>query len=289
MLPPLARRLAACASAAAATPEARLTLQPGGIAGAVAVTLSRPERKNALGKDLVGTLERLLDDAAALSPADARVLVLHSDVPGVFCAGADLKERRGMRADEVRAAVGRLRALTDAVDRLPMPTIAALDGAALGGGLELALACDVRVAGPGAIAALPEVRLGIVPGAGGTQRLSRAVGYARACELTFTARRVCWREGFKLGLFAAKADGDDGGAFPAFARALDMAREVAQGAPVALRAAKAATRAGALDGLSLPEGLEAEGRAYDRVLHTADRVEALRAFAEKRPPVFTGE
>eukprot|EP00237_Pycnococcus_provasolii_P002045 CAMPEP_0119201276 /NCGR_PEP_ID=MMETSP1316-20130426/28610_1 /TAXON_ID=41880 /ORGANISM="Pycnococcus provasolii, Strain RCC2336" /LENGTH=338 /DNA_ID=CAMNT_0007197379 /DNA_START=128 /DNA_END=1144 /DNA_ORIENTATION=+ len=268
-----------------AAPEARLIQTS--VEHVVAITLSRPQKKNALGNKLVSQLEAIVKQATEMPQQEARVLILHSDVPGVFCAGADLKERKGMSIDDVREFVSRLRALTDAIDSLPMPTIAALDGVALGGGLEMALACDLRVAGPEAKVALPEVRLGIIPGAGGTQRLSRVVGYSRACDLTFSGRRVNANEGVSMGLFSECAE-QDASVFPAYERALKMASDIAQGAPLALRAAKRAIRAsGGVHG-KVCDGMAAEADAYELVLHSSDRVEALEAFAEKRKPTFEG-
>lgn len=175
-----------------------------------------------------------------------------------------------------------------------MPTIAVVDGYALGGGAELALAADLRVVGPDAVFAFPETRLGIIPGAGGTQRLPRLVGAARAKELVFTARRVGAGEAVAIGLaevaaLAARgaADASTPRVSAADARALALARDIAQAAPLALRAAKAAVGGGADVGIAA--GLRLEAACYAALIPTADRAEGLCAFAERRRPVFTGE
>jgi len=205
-------------------------------------------------------------------------------VPRVFCAGADLRERAQLGGDAARvaAAVAAIRDCFSLVARLPCPTVAAVEGAALGGGLELALACDMRVAGRDAAFGLPEVGLGIIPGAGGTQRLARAVGASRAKELVFSARRLGAEEAERWGLVTRLV-----GAGEAHAAAHALAAAVAANGPVAVRAAKQAVDEGA----QLPDleaALAAEQRAYSRVIGTRDREEGLRAFAEKRPPVFSG-
>jgi enoyl-CoA hydratase/carnithine racemase len=168
--------------------------------------------------------------ARAAGDRALRCVVVTGAGDKAFCAGADLKERARMSADEVHAFHRGLRGALRAIEGVPQPVIAALNGAALGGGLELALACDLRVAAETAQVGLPEVSLGIIPGAGGTQRLARLVGVARAKDLVLTARRI-----------------------------------------------------------GAAEALDLENRMYQDCLGTKDRVEALRAFAEKRPPVFTGE
>ncbi len=246
--------------------------------GLVLLGLDRPGAKNALGRQLLGELEAALE--ALKGDATARVVVLHSRVEGVFCAGADLKERASMSQEEASAFVGRLRGAFTALERLPMPVIAAVEGAALGGGLELALACDLRVLGLAAKVGLPEVSLAIIPGAGGTQRLPRLVGRAKAKELIFTARRLGAREALDYGIADRVTEG-------ALAGALALAREILPHGPVALRAAKEAIDRG-LDA-DRDRGLAIEGECYARVIPTRDRLEGLAAFREKRPPVYRGE
>ncbi|HEY1100087.1 MAG TPA: enoyl-CoA hydratase-related protein, partial [Myxococcota bacterium] len=198
-----------------------------------------------------------------------------------FCAGADLKERKGMSPTEVRAFLRRIKGIMDLVERVPMPTIAAIEGVAFGGGCELALACDMRVLGKGATIGLTECALGIIPGAGGTQRLPRLIGPAKAKELIFTARKLDADAALAVGLANHVVAAGN-----ALARALELANEIAGTAPIAVEAAKAAIDGGLSTGIS--EGLLLEARAYEVTLYTEDRKEALAAFAEKRKPVFHG-
>jgi enoyl-CoA hydratase/carnithine racemase len=169
-----------------------------------------------------------------------------------------------------------------ALDLLDRPVIAALNGAALGGGLELALACDLRVAAPGVLLGLPEVALGIIPGAGGTQRLPRVVGLTRATEMVLLSQKLTAEEALRIGLVnRVSAPGEE-----VLACALELARPFGEGAPLALASALEALRAA--DELPLVEGLAQERACYERVLASADRKEALEAFAAKRKPVFQG-
>jgi enoyl-CoA hydratase/carnithine racemase len=165
------------------------------------------------------------------------------------------------------------------LDRFPRPVIAAINGAALGGGLELALACDLRVMAAAASLALPETTLGVIPGAGGTQRLPRLIGEARAKELILLGRRVFAAEALALGMVHRTAD-------DALAAARELARELAQGAPIAQRAALRAIDGGR--DLALAQALAFERECYEATLASEDRREALLAFAEKRKPRFEG-
>jgi enoyl-CoA hydratase/carnithine racemase len=199
-----------------------------------------------------------------------------------FCAGADLKERASMSAEDVHAFHRALRDALRGIETAPQVFIAALNGVALGGGFELALACDLRVAAEHAEVGLPEVGLGIIPGGGGTQRLARAIGVARAKDLVLTARRIGAGEALSWGLLSRVA--------PARGlrdAALELAALVARNAPVSLRQAKRAIDDGFH--LALEDALDLENAFYQACLSTKDREEALRAFAEKRKPVFTGE
>ncbi len=249
--------------------------------GAIEVwTIEGEVRRNSITMALLSTLNAQL--ARAAGDRALRCVVVTGAGEKAFCAGADLKERARMSAQEVHAFHGGLRGALRAVEQAPQPVLAALNGAALGGGLELALACDLRVAADTAVLGLPEVSLGIIPGAGGTQRLARLVGVARAKDLVLTARRIGAAEALAMGLVSRVAP-------PArlLDEALAVAEQVARNAPVSLRQAKRA-----IDGgfhLPLEEALDLENRLYQDCLGTKDRVEALRAFAEKRPPVFTGE
>ena len=245
--------------------------------GVRVVTLARPP-VNALGRDLVADLTSVA--GRLLADGGARCVVVRTDGRH-FCAGADLKERKGMSDDEVRAFVPRLAGAVRAFGDLPMPTIAAVRGAAAGGGCELALACDLRVLAESASIGLRETALAILPGAGGTPRLPRLIGLARAKRWLFTAAMFDAHEALADGVadrVVPDADLDE--------EADRMARTIAANGPVAVRLAKRA-----IDGgwhLPIDEALELEWDCYQGVLSTEDRVEALRAFAEKRPPRFVG-
>ena len=241
------------------------------------LTMDKPP-VNALGRELVEDLGRALVDLA--SDREARCLVVRSG-GAHFCAGADLKERAGMSLDEVRAFVPKLAGVCEAVAALPFPTIAAVRGTAAGGGCELALACGVRVLAADARIGLRETALAILPGAGGTQRLPRIAGLARAKRWIFTAKLH--------GADEAKADGVADVVVAAEgldAAALAMAEAIAANGPVAVRLAKRAIEGGW--DLTLAEGLALEWQCYEGVLGTSDREEALRAFAAKRDPKFEG-
>jgi methylglutaconyl-CoA hydratase len=243
-------------------------------------TLARPARQNSLAGE---TLERLCElAAAARAEPRLRCVVIAGEGDKVFCAGADLKERRGMSLDQVRQQLDLFRRCFDSIDGLDRPVIAAIEGAALGGGLELALACDLRVCGPHATLGLTETRLAIIPGAGGTQRLARTVGVARAKQMILLAERVGAEEALRRGLVhRVCAPGER-----ALALALEWADELARGAPLALAAALAALDA-AWD-RELSAGLDFERECYERTLVSQDRLEGLEAFLAKRPPTFTG-
>jgi len=189
--------------------------------GVSLLSLSRPDARNALGRQLVRELAEALDTLR--QERTTRCVLVRSAVPGCFSAGADLKERAAMTQTEAAECVASLRRLMGAVAALPMPTIAVLEGYALGGGAELALACDLRVASAAATLAFPEARLGIIPGAGGTQRLPRLVGLSAAKELVFTARRVAAEEAAGMGLVDHCVE--EGRAME---RALGLAADIAQ-------------------------------------------------------------
>jgi methylglutaconyl-CoA hydratase len=243
-------------------------------------TIDRPDRMNALARSVVRELGRLA--RAAARNAEIRAVIVTGAGDKAFCAGADLKERRSMDEDDVRDFLPLYRASFDAIDRLPVPAIAAINGVAFGGGFELALACDFRVAAPHAQIGLTETSLGIIPGAGGTQRLTRIVGEARAKELVVFARRLEAKEALALGMVHRVAAAGQS----ALDCALEMAAPLEDAAPIAIAAALEA-----IDGassLALEDGLTLEQRCYERTLASQDRLEALAAFAEKRKPRFEG-
>jgi enoyl-CoA hydratase/carnithine racemase len=242
-------------------------------------TLDRPDSLNAFNKPLLLALNTQLDRLG--DDRSVRCVVLCGAGGRAFSAGADLKERKAMAAADVPAFVDLIGRTFQRVAECEVPFVAAIDGYAFGGGLEIALACDIRAVGSGAAMGLTETRLAIVPGAGGTQRLPRLVGVGRAKELILSGRRIDASEALAIGL--AELDGREGGAVAA---ALACAEAIAACGPVAVRAAKAAID-GAL-GQPLAEGLRHERLCYDRTLDTQDRLEALAAFAQKRAPKFTG-
>jgi methylglutaconyl-CoA hydratase len=249
-------------------------------AGIVLLGLDRPAAKNALGRQLLAEFRQALADLRF--DGSVRVVVVHSLVPGVFCAGADLKERAGMTPSETAAFVHGLRSGFTELEDLPMPVIAVLEGAAFGGGLELALAADLRVAGAEAKMGLVETSLAIIPGAGGTQRLPRLIGAARAKELIFSSRRIGAEDAAQVGLVNRVAP-----AGQALDAALALAREILPNGPVALRMAKQAVNRG-LD-LDRDSGLAFEQACYAQIIPTQDRLEGLAAFREKRKPQYRGE
>jgi len=242
-------------------------------------TLNRPDALNAFNKPLLLALNRELDRLQ--DDMSVRCVVLCGGGGRAFSAGADLKERKSMPADEVPAFVDLIGGTFQRIAECAIPFIAAVDGYAFGGGLEIALACDIRAVGSAAKMGLTETRLAIVPGAGGTQRLPRLVGVGRAKELILSGRRIDADEALAIGL--AELDGREGGALAA---AISCAEAIAACGPVAVRAAKDAIEGGF--GRPLEAGLHHERECYDRTLNTEDRLEALAAFAEKRTPEFRG-
>ncbi|ORZ33003.1 ClpP/crotonase-like domain-containing protein [Catenaria anguillulae PL171] len=250
-------------------------------AGIAVLTLNRAAAKNALSRSLLSQLRASIDTLRTLPPGAARVVIVRSTVDKVFCAGADLKERKSMTPAQVSAFVTQLRETFSMLANLPMPTIAAIDGAALGGGLELAMCCDLRTAGPGAKVGLPETKLAIIPGAGGSQRLPRLVGVPIAKELMFTGRVLNAQEAQAIGLVNRV------GTESAFDAAMALAREITPQGPVALRMAKWAIDKGTE--VDLASGLKVEEMCYAQVIPTKDRLEGLKAFAEKRKPEYKGE
>ncbi|RWS16510.1 methylglutaconyl-CoA hydratase-like protein [Dinothrombium tinctorium] len=252
--------------------------------GICVLALNEPRTKNALSKKLVSSfldcLNHLRDDK------NVRVLIVRSLVPGVFCAGADLKERLQMPLGQVEPWVNTLRAMVNKVYNFEWPTICALDGIALGGGLELALGCDLRVASKNAKMGLVETKLAIIPGAGGTQMLPRLVGPAIAKELIFTAKVLNGNEAHTLGItnHVVQQNEEENAAYE---KAVEIASEMLSLGPKALRMAKLAINKG-FD-VDLSTGLTIEGACYGQLIPTLDRIEGLQAFLEKRSPKYRGE
>jgi enoyl-CoA hydratase/carnithine racemase len=249
--------------------------------GAAILTIERPDRLNSLSRDAlfaIGALAR-----QAIADQEVRAIIVTGSGDKAFCAGADLKERQGMDENAVRVQLGLYRDEMGALDRSPKPVIAALNGVALGGGLELALVCDLRVAASHALLALPETTLGIIPGAGGTQRLPRLLGEARAKELILLGRRLDAAEALAWGLVnRVSAPGTS-----VLEDTLAFIEPITNGAPIAQASALAAIDA-SFDA-SLEQGLALERVFYDACLRSEDRRTALQAFAEKKKPLFRGQ
>ncbi|XP_007967914.1 methylglutaconyl-CoA hydratase, mitochondrial isoform X1 [Chlorocebus sabaeus] len=252
--------------------------------GIVVLGINRAYGKNALSKNLIKMLSKAVD--ALKSDKKVRTIIIRSEVPGIFCAGADLKERAKMSSSEVGPFVSKIRAVINDIANLPVPTIAAIDGLALGGGLELALACDIRVAASSAKMGLVETKLAIIPGGGGTQRLPRAIGMSLAKELIFSARVLDGQEAKAVGLISHVLEQNQEGD-AAYRKALDLAREFLPQGPVAMRVAKLAINQGME--VDLVTGLAIEEACYAQTIPTKDRLEGLLAFKEKRPPRYKGE
>ncbi|GAV58605.1 ECH domain-containing protein [Cephalotus follicularis] len=248
--------------------------------GILEVNLDRPDVKNAINKDMLRGLQNTFE--AVSKDSSANVVMICSSVPKVFCAGADLKERKTMSASEVHSFVKSLRSTFSFIEALRIPTIAVIEGAALGGGLEMALSCDLRICGEDAVLGLPETGLAIIPGAGGTQRLPRLVGRSVAKELIFTGRKIVGRDAMSLGLVNYCVPAGE-----AQLKALEIARDINQKGPVALRMAKKAINEG-LE-IDMTSALELEEACYEQLLNTEDRLEGLAAFAEKRKPRYAGK
>jgi enoyl-CoA hydratase len=239
------------------------------------VTLDRPDALNALSSAVLEELSAAFDDAAACG---ARALLVTGAGDKAFCAGADIKELMGRSLAADKGAAERGQAIFAKLDRLPILSIAVVNGYAMGGGLELALACTFRIATPNARLALPEIKLGLIPGYGGTQRLPRLVGAARAQEMILTGRTIDAEEALRIGLVNRIFERDPLTAGIAFAR------EMTQHSLLALAFAREAVRAAG--DVPLAEGLRIEAQLSTLAYRTRDAAEGLQAFLDKRKPVF---
>lgn len=249
--------------------------------GAVGIlTLDRPEVFNCLNMETLVALRQWI--AQLSQDKDTRVVIVTGAGDKAFCSGADLKERRTMTEQQVQLYIRTIRDTFSELEKLPKPVIAAINGLALGGGTELALACDLRMMSDTAQMGLTETALGIIPGAGGTQRLPRLVGKGIAKELIFSARRVLPEEAERIGLVNRVVPADQ-----LMVEALAMAEQMAVNAPIALAQAKFAIDCGME--VDLASGLMLESNAYQVLIPTKDRLEGLEAFKEKRKPVYRGE
>ncbi len=246
--------------------------------GVTIATLNRPEKMNALNRDIYDDLKKTID--VIETDPSARVLILTGAGEKAFCVGADLKERQGMNEKDVLVRLEMVRTLFQQLDHLAIPTIAAINGTALGGGLELALCCDFRVAATTATVGFPEVDLAIIPGNGGTQRLTRIIGLSKALELILMARRLTAIEAKALGLVSAVAP-------DAVIAAKGIAARIVEMGPIAVKQAKLAIKKGIE--LEIEEALRFEVECYKPCLYSKDRIEGLKAFGEKRRPQYVGE
>lgn len=240
--------------------------------------LNRPEALNALSFSIIGEISAAIDEVAGW---DVRALVVTGAGERAFCAGADIKELRGrtMAAQKRGAEFGQ--ATFAKLERLPFPTVAAINGFAFGGGLELALACSFRIASPNAKLGLPEIKLGLIPGYGGTQRLPRLIGEARALEMILLGRTVSAQEAHSIGLVHRIAERD------VLAEAMAFTKEFSSYSLIALGLAReAVTRA--LD-VPVHEGLRIEADLSTLAFQTADAEEGMAAFSEKRQAKFKDE
>ncbi len=250
--------------------------------GVSILTINRPNALNCFDMSLLKTFRATIEELTFDRTIKVVLITGSTEGKNAFSTGADLKERAGMTPDQVRLYIQTIRDLFTSVEELPKPVVAAVNGYAFGGGLELALACDIRIASKTAIVGLTETSLAVIPGAGGTQRLPRVVGIARAKEMIFRARRISAQEGLDYGLFLEVTEPEN-----LLKRALEIAEEVAQNGPIALSQSKYAINKGVE--VSLPIGLAIESNAYAITIPTKDRTEGLTAFREKRKPVYTGE
>jgi enoyl-CoA hydratase/carnithine racemase len=254
--------------------------QDGAGPGVIAeIVLNRPAAMNALSTAMLHAL------AAACARVGAdhsiRVVLLTAAGDRAFCAGADLKERAAMSDAQMLAQRPAFVTAFGALRGMPQPRIAAVHGFALGGGCELALSCDIVVADETAVLGLPETRVGLVPGCGGTQLAARRIGPGRAAELVLTGRHVPAAEAERIGLADRLVP-----AGAARGTALELARQIAANSPVAVRAAARALRMG--DGLGLAAGMEVEDAAWRTAASSADRREGIAAFVARRAPAWTG-
>ncbi|NLY80710.1 MAG: enoyl-CoA hydratase [Lysinibacillus sp.] len=244
------------------------------------ITLNRPEAANAMSVQLLRELGECLQSVS--KKRNIRVVLITGSGDKAFCAGADLKERKKMDEQQVRETVRLIGSTIQQVEDLPQPVIAVMNGVAFGGGLELALACDLRLASYDAKMGLTEVSLGIIPGAGGTQRLPRIIGVGKAKELIYTARRITATEALEMNLINYVYEKEI-----LLEKAIELANEIGKNAPLSLIQAKIAINKGVE--VDLSTGLKIEELAYNELLNTEDRLEGLKAFQEKREPQYVGK
>ncbi|KAK3671443.1 hypothetical protein LTR78_008721 [Recurvomyces mirabilis] len=259
--------------------------------GSIAVlSLNRPKARNALSRQLLSELSGVIEGLHAEGgKGSTRALILASESDDAFCAGADLKERLTFTPEDTQNFLSTLRKTFTRLSTLPIPTISAISSSAFGGGLELGLCTNFRVMSSQATVGLPETRLAIIPGAGGTYRLPAMIGETRARDLILTGRRITGAEAYFIGLcdrlvqVTDEQNGQAGvGRGIVMEQAVEMAKTICEGGPIAIRAAMQAMK-------TWKNGEASENSAYEMVLPTQDRMEALKAFGEKRKPDFRGK
>ena len=243
------------------------------------LTLNRPESLNAISRQLAAEL--LATCGVLAGRNDIRIVIVTGAGQRAFCAGADLKERRMLSPAERTKHTAAIEAAAEALAALPMPTIAAVNGFALAGGAELAIACDLRVASADATFGFPEVKIGIFPGAGGALRLPRIVGSGAARDLLFTGRQLTAEEAYRLGLVDRLVPADS-----VVESANQLAASIAANAPLAVRAVKRALEESF--GTPIDDARRVVNALRATLDNTADYEEGLAAFAARRPPRFTG-
>ncbi|WP_110114357.1 enoyl-CoA hydratase-related protein [Bacillus sp. CGMCC 1.16541] len=243
------------------------------------VVLNRPDVMNAFNYDMLLELEEVVESIRINE--DVRLVTITGAGAKAFSVGADLKERKTLTPQQVKRNIFKIGEVFSKIEQLPQPTIAVINGYAFGGGMELALACDFRIAVDHTLVGLTETSLAIIPGAGGTQRLPRLIGEAKALELILTARKLPSVEAYTYGLFTNVV------AETKLEEAVQQfVSSILQNGPIALQQAKFAVKEGMK--VDLQTGLQIERKAYELTIPTEDRVEALVAFGEKRKPQFKG-
>ena len=244
------------------------------------VTINRAESLNAFNYETLLELQKKIEEIRINQ--EVRAVIFIGAGEKAFSVGADLKERKNLSNEQVKRNLYKINEVFTAIDQLPQPTIAAINGFAFGGGMELALACDIRLAARSARMGLTETSLAIIPGAGGTQRLPRLIGQAKALELILTARRLTAEEALIYGLLTKVVEGSQ-----LLTECLTFASQMLANGPIALQQAKFAVKNGM--NADLNTGLQIERKAYEVTLATEDRIEALQAFNDKRKPNFKGK
>ncbi|EFV75699.1 MULTISPECIES: enoyl-CoA hydratase/isomerase family protein [Cytobacillus] len=248
--------------------------------GVVQITLNRPNSMNAMNTKMALELIEVLDELKY--DENVRVLIITGSGTKSFCAGADLKERNGMTQKEWKKQHDYFEQVTEKIREFPYPVVGAVNGYALGGGMEIALSCDIRIAAPHAGMGLPESKLGLIPGIGGTQLLPRIIPIGLAKEMLFTGKRIGAEEGKQLGIinhiFSSETLTEE---------TVKLAETIAANAPLSLKALKKAINKGTETDLAT--GLAFELEAYYRCANSEDRLEGIYAFNEKRPPQWKGK